>query len=109
MTASISDEHKSLILEEVESFMQRKRCVKRELLSLIGKLSFACKVVPAGRISLHRLIDFSMTVKHLPGVKITVGHRPKSGHLVRLAVHFAQWPAHHPNDRNECIRMRLRH
>ena len=25
------------------------------------------------------------------GVKIMVGHRPKSGHLVRLAVHFAQW------------------
>ena len=39
MTASISDERKSLILEEVESFMQRKKCIKRELFSLIGKLS----------------------------------------------------------------------
>ena len=65
MTASISDERKSLILEEVESFMQHKKCVKRELLSLIGKLSFACKVVPAGRIFLRHLIDLSMTVKHL--------------------------------------------
>ena len=65
MTASISDERKSLILEEVESFMQCKKCVKRELLSLIGKLSFACKVVPAGRIFLCHLIDLSMTVKHL--------------------------------------------
>ena len=42
------------------------------------------------------------------GVKITVGHRLKSGYLVRLAVHSAQWPAHYPNERNECIRMRLR-
>ena len=42
-----------------------QKCVKRELLSLIGKLSFACKVVPAGRIFLRRLIDLSMTVKHL--------------------------------------------
>ena len=32
---------------------------------LIGKLSFACKVVPAGRIFLRCLIDLSMTVKHL--------------------------------------------
>ena len=71
MTASISDERKSLILEEVESFMQCKKCVKRELLSLIGKLSFACKVVQAGRIFLCRLIDLSMTVKHLHHIRIS--------------------------------------
>ena len=65
MTASISDERKSLILEELQSFVQRKKCTKRELLSLIGKLSFACKVVPAGHIFLRRLIDLSMTVKYL--------------------------------------------
>ena len=55
----------ALILEEVELFMQCKKCIKRELLSLIGKLLFTCKVVPAGRSFLHRLIDLSMTVKHL--------------------------------------------
>ena len=49
--------------EELQSFSTRKKCTKRQLLSLIGKLSFACKVVPAGRIFLHRLIDLSMTVK----------------------------------------------
>ena len=42
----------------------------RELFSLIGKLFFACKVVPFGRIFLHRLIDFSTSVEklhhHLP-------------------------------------------
>ena len=65
MTASISDERKTLMLEELQSFSTRKKCTKRQLLSLIGKLSFACKVVPAGRIFLRRLIDLSMTVKCL--------------------------------------------
>ena len=43
----------------------RDKCTKRELLSLIGKLSFYCKLLPAGRIFLRRLIDFSSTVTHL--------------------------------------------
>ena len=63
MTASISDERKSLMLEELQSFSTQKKCTKRQLLSLIGKLSFACRVVPAGRIFLRRLIDLSMTVE----------------------------------------------
>ena len=45
------------MLEELQSFSTRKKCTKRQLLSLIGKLSFACKVVPAGRIFLRRLIN----------------------------------------------------
>ena len=43
----------------------RQKCTKRELLSLIGVLSFACKVVRPGRIFLRRLIDLSMTVPAL--------------------------------------------
>ena len=43
----------------------RKACKKRELLSLIGVLSQACKVVRAGRTFLRRLIDLSMVGKHL--------------------------------------------
>ena len=38
---------------------------KRKLLSLIGKLSFAAKVVPAGRLFLRKLIDLSTKVKKL--------------------------------------------
>ena len=38
---------------------------KRELLSLIGVLSFTCKVVRPGRIFLRRLIDLSMMVPAL--------------------------------------------
>ena len=39
----------------------RTHCTKLELLSLIGTLSFAAKVVPAGRIFLCRMIDLSTT------------------------------------------------
>ena len=44
---------------------KRKKCTKQELLSLIGKLSFVCKVVRPGRIFLRRLITLSTTVKSL--------------------------------------------
>lgn len=38
---------------------------KRDLLSIIGKLAFAARVVPAGRLFLRRLIDLSTTARHL--------------------------------------------
>lgn len=47
------------------SWLKVKKCTKKELLSLIGSLSFACKVVKPGRIFLRRLIDLSVTVKSL--------------------------------------------
>ena len=71
MQASIPTEKKQILLDTFHSFQKRSKCTKRELLSLIGKLSFACKasfackVVPAGRIFLHRLIDLTTSVKHL--------------------------------------------
>ena len=43
----------------------RKKCTKRELLSLIGSLSFAAKVVKPGRMFLRRLIDLSTSVSSL--------------------------------------------
>jgi len=66
MTASIDDDRKTAILDELQLFSlsKKRKRTKRQLLSLIGKLSFACKVVPTGRIFLRRLIDLSMTVKH---------------------------------------------
>ena len=39
----------------------KKECTKRELLSLIGKLSFAAKVVRSGRLFLRRLLELSTT------------------------------------------------
>ena len=65
MEASISSEQKSSLLTAINSFRTSKKCTKRELLSMIGKLSFACKVVPADRIFLRRLIDLSCSVSKL--------------------------------------------
>ena len=49
------------LLEELSQFRllyaSHHRCTKRQLLSLIGKLAFACKAIPAGRIFLRRLLD----------------------------------------------------
>jgi len=65
MTASISEDRKATLLKEIHSSMQLEECTKRQLLSLIGKLSFVCKVIPAGRIFLQRLIDLSTSVSQL--------------------------------------------
>ena len=43
----------------------RKCCLKRELLSLIGQLQHACKVVRAGRTFLRRMIDLSAVASEL--------------------------------------------
>ena len=49
----------------VSSWKGRKCCCKRELLSLIGQLQQACKVVRAGRTFLRRMIDLSSVVSEL--------------------------------------------
>ena len=43
----------------------KKACTKRDLLSLIGQLQHACRVVKPGRSFLRRMIDLSTTVKEL--------------------------------------------
>ena len=53
-------------LQELESWFGHRKTSKRRLLSLIEKLSFAAKVVPAGRpagrLFLRHLINLSTTV-----------------------------------------------
>ena len=48
MEANITDERKQSLLQELTMLQHRHKCTKRELLSLIGKLSFLCKILPAG-------------------------------------------------------------
>ena len=59
----------SVKLEELAILLSqwkvKKKCTKRELLSLIGSLSFAAKVVKPGRMFLRRLIDLSTKVSLL--------------------------------------------
>ncbi len=55
----------SHLQSQLANWRTRKVCRKRELLSLIGSLSHACKAVRAGRTFLRRLIDLSTTVRRL--------------------------------------------
>ena len=63
------EEKLEALLEELSQFSRldaaHHTCTKRQLLSLIGKLAFACKVIPAGRIFLRRLIDTAYSVDGL--------------------------------------------
>ena len=53
------------LISLVSSWKTKKKCTKRDLLSIIGKLSFACKVIKPGRMFLRRLIDLSTSVSSL--------------------------------------------
>ena len=50
------------MLQELTIWLAKCSTTKRELLSLIGKLSFAARAVPAGRLFLRRLIHLSTSV-----------------------------------------------
>ena len=49
----------------VRQWRSKKMCLKRELLSLIGQLQHACRVVKPGRSFLWRMIDLSITTTEL--------------------------------------------
>ena len=49
----------------LRSWRGRKACTKRELLSLIGRLGHACKVVKPGRVFLSQMIRLSTAVNKL--------------------------------------------
>jgi len=55
MMAGISLERKADLILSIQSLRRKDKCTKYQLLSLLGKLSFACKVIPAGRIFLRCL------------------------------------------------------
>ena len=55
----------SALLALLTSWQDKHSCTKRELLTLIGHLSFAAKVVKPGRLFLRRLIDASTSVRQL--------------------------------------------
>ena len=65
VTVSISSERKQKLLSALQSMIECHKCTKQQLLLLIGKLSFACKVVPAGRIFLVRMIDLNCSVSRI--------------------------------------------
>ena len=65
MEIRFSEEHVNVLATLLEQWQNQKRCKKRQLLSLIGKLAHACKVVRVGQIFLRRLIMLSTQAKRL--------------------------------------------
>ncbi|XP_077868641.1 uncharacterized protein LOC144359359, partial [Saccoglossus kowalevskii] len=65
MEARLPENKLNRMLSLVASFLARKSCTKRELLSLLGHLNFACRVVTPGRTFISRLIEISKGVKSL--------------------------------------------
>ena len=65
MEVRISRERLDRIYAELCVWHGRRKCTKRELLSLIGKLIFISKVVRSGRSFVRRLIEVSKRAKHL--------------------------------------------
>ncbi len=53
------------LFSKLERWKDKKKSTKRELLSIIEKLSFASKIIPAGCTFIRRLINLSTTVKKL--------------------------------------------
>ena len=61
----LPQEKLSQLQDTLGQWRGRKACRKRELLSLIGSLSHACKVMRVGRIFLRILIDLSTKADRL--------------------------------------------
>jgi hypothetical protein len=65
MVARLPADKLSRIRAIVHSFLGLKKCTKRQLLSLLGHLQFACRVVTVGRAFTARLLKASTTVQNL--------------------------------------------
>ena len=65
MTIEITPDRYQESQSSLNEWINRRTCTKRQLKSLIGKLSFISKVVRPGRIFSRRLIDLSTTVQRL--------------------------------------------
>ena len=63
METALTEDKLKELLAELQCWCSRKKCLKHELLSLIGKLNWACRVIPVGCIFLCRLIDRSTTAR----------------------------------------------
>ena len=64
------------LVSVVRQWRSRKSCLKRELLSLIGQLQHACRVVKPGRSFLRRMIDLTSTTAELHHhIRLSAGFR----------------------------------
>ena len=81
MSVTLPEDKLSDLKSAITSCLGRSKITLRELQSLIGKLSFACRAVVPGRAFLRRLIDATIGVK-MPHHRIRVNKSMKSDLLV---------------------------
>ena len=74
-TLSLPPEKLLRLQQEVAKWVARKSCTRKELESLLGTLQFACRVIPAGRSFLRRMIPL-------------LSHASSAHHHIRLSKHF---------------------
>ena len=65
MEARLPEDKLHRITELVHQFINRKSCTKRDMLSLLGHLNFACRVIIPGRSFVSYLITLSTQAKEL--------------------------------------------
>lgn len=65
MQARISTERLANVLSELNTWCHRTTATKRQILSLIGKLTFVSRVVRPGRTFVRRMISIASSVPHL--------------------------------------------
>lgn len=65
MEARLPPNKQARIKDILVSFLHKTTCTKRQLLSLLGHLNFACRVIRPGRTFISRIIQTSTTVKKL--------------------------------------------
>ena len=65
LKASLPGDKLARINSLLKTFNNKNKCTKRELLSLLGHLNFACRVIPSGRSFISRLLDAATSVKKL--------------------------------------------
>ncbi len=76
MTISLPPEKLSRLRVMIRDWESKRSCTKRELLSLIGYLQHACRVIRPGHSFLRRMIDLSAGVRALHHrVRLNAGFR----------------------------------
>ena len=63
LVARLSPEKLRDLMDEILQMLSRCKVTKRDLQSIIGKLSFASKVIPASRMFLRQLINLTIFVR----------------------------------------------
>ncbi|KAF0295209.1 hypothetical protein FJT64_007215 [Amphibalanus amphitrite] len=101
MTVALPPDKLRALRDSLGTLLTRRKCTKRELLSIVGRLVHAAKCVPPGRAFTRRLLELACSVTGpLHRVRLTA---PARADLRWWAEYLPRWsgtfPLLHPDDR----------